>query len=56
MKAEFSEGLLLKQNKPRKTTLAPKKGSTREKNYFKKYQNNTSCWEHGIIKKKKKNW
>ena len=22
------------------------------KNYFKKYQNNTSCWERGIIKKR----
>ena len=45
--------LLPKQNKLRKTTLAPKKGSTREKKiYFEKYQNNTSCWERGIIKKR----
>ena len=49
-KVEFSDKLLPKQNKLRKTTLAPKKGSTREKNfYFKKYQNNTSYWERGII-------
>ena len=45
--------LLPKQNKLRKTTLAPKKWfNPREKNYFKKYQNNTSCWERGIIKKR----
>ena len=44
---------LPKQNKLRKTTLAPKKSfNPGEKNYFKKYQNNTSCWERGIIKKK----
>ena len=47
--------LLPKQNKLRKTTLAPKKRfNSGEKNYLKKYQNNTSCWERGIIKKK--NW
>ena len=46
--------LLPKQNKLRKTTLAPKKRfNPREKNYFKRYQNNTSCWERGIVKKKK---
>ena len=45
--------LLPKQNKLRKTTLAPKKRfNPREKNYFKKHQNNTSCWECGIIKKR----
>ena len=50
-KVEFSDKLLPKQNKLRKTTLAPKKGSTQEKkNYFKRYQNNTSCWERGMIK------
>ena len=50
-KVEFSDKLLPKQNKLRKTTLAPKKGSNPgEKNYFKRYQNNTSCWERGIIK------
>ena len=44
--------LLPKQNKLRKTTLAPKKTfNPGEKIYFKKYQNNTSCWERGIIKK-----
>ena len=43
--------LLLKQNKLRKTTLKPKKRfNPGEKNYFKIYQNNTSCWERGIIK------
>ena len=47
--------LLPKENKLRKTTLAPNKTfNPGEKNYFKKYQNNTSCWERGIIKKK--NW
>ena len=43
--------LLPKQNKLRKTTLAPKRRfNPGEKNYFKKYQNNTSCWKRGIIK------
>ena len=50
-KVEFSDKLLPKQNKLRKTTSAPKKGSIRErKNYFKRYQNNTSCWERRIVK------
>ena len=32
--------------------LAPKiRFNPGEKIYFKKYQNNTSCWERGIIKK-----
>ena len=45
--------LLPKQNKLRKTTLAPKKRlNLEEKIYLKKYQNNTSCWERGIIKEK----
>ena len=45
--------LLPKQNTLRKTTLAPKKRfNPGEKNYFEKYQNNTSCWERGIIKKR----
>ena len=45
--------LLPKQNKLRKPTLAPKKRfNPGEKNYLKKYQNNTSCWERGIIKKR----
>ena len=45
--------VLPKQNKLRKTTLAPKKRfNPGEKVYFKKYQNNTSCWERGIIKKR----
>ena len=44
---------LQKQNKLRKTTLVPKKRfNPGEKIYFKKYQNNTSCWERGIIKKR----
>ena len=44
---------LPKPNKLRKTTLAPKKRfNSGEKIYFKKYQNNTSCWERGIIKKR----
>ena len=47
--------LLPKQNKLRKTTLAPKKRfNPGERIYFKKYQNYMSCWERGIIKKK--NW
>ena len=42
--------LLPKQNKLRKTTLVPKKRfDPEEKIYFKRYQNNTSCWECGII-------
>ena len=45
--------ILSKQNKLRKTTLVPKKRfNPGEKNYFKKYENNTSCWERGIILKK----
>ena len=45
--------LLAKQNKPRKTILVPKKRfNPEEKIYFKKYQNNTSCWERGMIKKR----
>ena len=49
--------LLPKQNKLRKTTLAPKKRfNPGEKIYFKKYQNNTSCWEHEIIKKELVIW
>ena len=45
--------LLPKQNKLRKTTLAPKKRfNPGEKIYFKKYQNNTSCWDRGIISKR----
>ena len=40
--------LLPKQNKLRKTTLAPKKGSTREKKFTLKDIN----WERGIIKKR----
>ena len=36
-KVEFSDKIPLKQNKLRKTTLAPKKSSTRKK-YFKRYQ------------------
>ena len=45
--------LLPKQNKLRKTTLSPEKRSNPgEKIYFKKYQNNTSCWKRGIILKK----
>ena len=45
--------LLPKQNKLRKTTLAPKKRfNPREKIHLKKYQNNTSCCERGIIKKR----
>ena len=52
---EFFVKLLSKQNKLRKTTLAPKKRfNPGEIIYFKKYQNNTSYWERGIIKKK--NW
>ena len=44
--------LLAKQNKQRKAILATKKRfNPGEKIYFKKYQNNTSCWERGIIKK-----
>ncbi len=49
-KVEFCEGLLPKQNKLQKTTLAPKKRfKPGEKIYFEKYQNNTSCWERGIF-------
>ena len=45
--------LLPKQNKIQKTTLVPKKRfHAGEKIYFKKYQNNMSCWERGIIKKR----
>ena len=45
--------LHLKQNKLRKTTFLPKKKvQPWKKNYLKKYQNNTSCWERGIIKKR----
>ena len=45
--------LLPKQNKLRKTISAPKKRfNPGEKIYFKKYQNNTSSWERGIIKKR----
>ena len=45
--------LLSKQNKQRKTILAPKKRLNQgEKIYFEKYQNSTSCWERGIIKKR----
>ena len=45
--------LLPKQNELRKTTLEPKKRfNPGEKNYFKEYQNNTSCSERGIIKKR----
>ena len=52
-KVEFFEKLLPKQNKLRKTTLAPKNWfNPGEKNYFKKYQNNTSNWERGMIKKR----
>ena len=51
----FLDKLLPKQNKLRKTPLAPKKRfNPGEKIYSKKYQNNTSGWERGIIKKK--NW
>ena len=54
-KVEFSDKLLTKQNKLRKTTIVPKKKfNPGEKIYFKKYQNNTSSWERGMIKKK--NW
>ena len=50
-KVEFSDKLLPKQNKLQKTTLAPKKRfNPGEKNYFKRYQNNTSCLEREIIK------
>ena len=46
--------LFPKQNKLRKTTLAPKKRfNPGEKKFFKKYQYNTSWWESG---NKKKNW
>ena len=42
-----------KQNKLRKTTLALKERfNPGEKIYFKKFQNNTSCLERGIIKKR----
>ena len=42
--------LLPKQNKLQKTTLVPKKRfNPGEKIYFKKYQNNTSCWECGMV-------
>ena len=52
-KVEFSDKLLPKQNKLQKTTLAPKKWfNPGEKIYFKKYQNNMSSWERGIIKKR----
>ena len=52
-KDKIFDKLLPKQNKLRKTTLAPEKRfNPGEKNYFKKYQNNTSCWERGIIKKR----
>ena len=45
--------LLPKQNKQRKTTLVPKKWfKPGEEIYFKKYQNNTSCWEREIVKKR----
>ena len=45
--------LLPEQNKQRKTTLAPKKKiQPGRKNLLKKYQNNTFCWERGIIFKK----
>ena len=45
--------LLPKQNKLRKTTLAPnKRFNPGEKIYLRKYQNKTSCWERGIIKKR----
>ena len=43
---------LSKQNKLRKTTLAVKKKvQLGRKKLLKKYQNNTSCWERGLIKK-----
>ena len=47
---EFSDKLLPKQNKLQKTTLVPKNSFNPEKNYFKRYQINTSRWERGIIK------
>ena len=52
-KRSVFDKLLPKQNKLRKTTLVPKKRFYAGENiYFKKYQNNTSCWERGIIKKR----
>ena len=51
LKVEFSDKLLPKENTLRKITLAPKKRfNPGEKYYFKRYQNNTSCWDRGIIK------
>ena len=45
--------LLPKQDMLQKTTLAPKRRFNPVENiYFKKYQNHTSCWERGIIKKR----
>ena len=42
--------LLPKRNKLRKTTLAPKKRFNPGEEFpLKKYQNNTFCWERGII-------
>ena len=50
---KINQELLPKQNKLQKTTLVSKKGSTWEKKFtLKKYQNKTSCWERGIIKKR----
>ena len=50
-KVEFSDKQLPKQNKMRKTILASKKRfKPGEKNYFKRYQNNTFFWGRGIIK------
>ena len=50
---KINQKLLPKQNKLQKITLVPKKRfNPGEKIYFKKYQNNTSCWECGIIKKR----
>ena len=52
---KINQELLPKQNKLQKTTLVPKKRfNPGEKIYFKKYQNNMSGWERGIILKK--NW
>ena len=49
---KINQELLPKQNKLRKTTLVPKKWfNPGQKIYFKKYQNNMSCWEHGIKKR-----
>ena len=49
MRSVFDK-LLPKKISCEKTTLVPKKRFIPgEKIYFKKYQNNTSCWERGII-------